>query len=81
MLKISRMHVQELGNRLKVEQQRLTVSSKSTKAQINAQESRVQQLRALARLKCMGVLTNSRRSPRGYALAGDFPLFRRPATS
>ncbi len=51
LLKISRMHVQELGNRLKVEQQRLTVSSKSTKAQINAQESRVQQLRALARLK------------------------------
>ena len=51
LLKISRMHVQELGNRLKVEQQRLTVSSKSNKAQINAQESRVQQLRALARLK------------------------------
>src|SRR6266566_4090617 len=51
LLKISRMHVQELGNRLKVEQQRLTVSSKSTKAQINAQESRVQQLRALASLK------------------------------
>jgi HlyD family secretion protein len=45
------MRVQELSNRLKVEQQRLTVSSKSTKAQINAQESRVQQLRALAKLK------------------------------
>ena len=51
LLKISRMRVQELSNRLKVEQQRLTVSSKSTKAQINAQQSRVQQLRALARLK------------------------------
>jgi HlyD family secretion protein len=51
LLKISRMRVQELSNRLKVEQQRLTVSSKSTKAQINAQESRVQQLRALAKLK------------------------------
>src|SRR5436190_3540895 len=51
LLKISRMHVIDIGNRLKVEQQRLTVSSKSTKAQINAQEARVQQLRALARLK------------------------------
>ncbi|HCX31910.1 MAG TPA: RND transporter, partial [Blastocatellia bacterium] len=51
LLKISRMHVQDLGNRLKVEQQRLTISGKSTKAQINAQESRLQQLRALARLK------------------------------
>ncbi len=51
LLKISRMRVQELSNRLKVEQQRLTVSGKSVKAQINAQESRVQQLRALARLK------------------------------
>src|SRR6266850_1857 len=51
LLKISRMHVQELGNRLQVEQQRLAISGKSTKAQINAQESRVQQLRALAKLK------------------------------
>lgn len=51
LLKISRMRVQELSNRLKVEQQRLTVSGKSVKAQINAQESRVQQLRALAKLK------------------------------
>ncbi|HZF22080.1 MAG TPA: HlyD family efflux transporter periplasmic adaptor subunit [Burkholderiales bacterium] len=51
LLKISRMHVQELGNRLRVEQQRLAISGKSTKAQINAQESRVQQLRALAKLK------------------------------
>jgi HlyD family secretion protein len=51
LLKISRMRVQELNNRLKVEQQRLTVSGKSVKAQINAQGSRVQQLRALAKLK------------------------------
>lgn len=51
MLKISRMQVQDLGNRLKVEQQRLAIGSKSTKAQINAQESRIQQFRALARLK------------------------------
>lgn len=50
-LKISRVHVQDLANRLKVEQQRLAISSKSKKAQINAQESRLQQLRALAKLK------------------------------
>jgi HlyD family secretion protein len=50
-LKISRVQVQNIANRLKVEQQRLTVSSKATKAQLNAQESRVQQLRALAKLK------------------------------
>jgi len=51
MLKISRMQVQTLASRLKVERDRLAVGSKSTKAQINAQESRIQQLRALARLK------------------------------
>jgi HlyD family secretion protein len=50
-LKISRVHVQDLANRLKVEQERLAVSSKSIKAQLNAQASRVQQLRALAKLK------------------------------
>jgi HlyD family secretion protein len=51
LLKISRMHVTELANRLKVEQQRLTIGGKSVKAQINAQQSRIQQLRALAKLK------------------------------
>jgi HlyD family secretion protein len=51
LLKISRMKVQDLANRLKVEQQRLTVSTKSTKAQLNAQQSRVAQLQALAKLK------------------------------
>src|SRR6185312_16202634 len=50
-LKISRVHVQDLANRLKVEQDRLGVGSKATKAQLNAQSSRVQQLRALAKLK------------------------------
>src|ERR1043165_8460074 len=50
-LKISRVHVQDLANRLKVEQDRLAVSSKATKAQFNAQSSRVQQLRALGKLK------------------------------
>ena len=51
LLKISRVHVQDLANRLKVEQQRLAISAKSTKAQINAQQSRIDQLQALARLK------------------------------
>ncbi|HXI24905.1 MAG TPA: efflux RND transporter periplasmic adaptor subunit, partial [Pyrinomonadaceae bacterium] len=51
LLKISRVHVQDLANRLRVEQQRLAVTGKSNKAQINAQQSRVEQLRALAKLK------------------------------
>jgi HlyD family secretion protein len=51
LLKISRMHVLDLANRLKVEQQRLAVTAKSVKAQINAQESRIAQLQALAKLK------------------------------
>jgi HlyD family secretion protein len=50
-LKISRVHVEDLANRLKVEQQRLAIAGKSTKAQLNAQQSRVEQLKALARLK------------------------------
>jgi HlyD family secretion protein len=50
-LKISRVSVQDLANRLKVEQERLTVSAKSTRAQLNAASSRLQQLRALAQLR------------------------------
>ena len=50
-LKISRVHVQDLASRLKVEQQRLAINSKSIKAQINAQASHLQQLQALAKLK------------------------------
>ena len=50
-LKISRVTVQDLANRLKVEQERLAVSSKSTKAQLNAAASRLDQLKALATLK------------------------------
>lgn len=50
-LKISRVNVQDLANRLKVEQERLVVNAKSTKAQLNATETRLQQLRALANLK------------------------------
>jgi HlyD family secretion protein len=51
LLKISRVKVKDLANRVKVEQQRLAISGKATKAQINAQDSRIQQLRALAKLK------------------------------
>ena len=50
-LKIARVQVQDIANRLKVEQQRLTISGKSTKAQLNAQRSRIEQLRAFAKLK------------------------------
>jgi HlyD family secretion protein len=50
-LKVSRVHVQDLAGRLKVEQQRLAINSKSIKAQINAQTSHLQQLQALAKLK------------------------------
>ena len=50
-LKISRVAVQDLANRLKVEQERLAVTAKSTRAQLNAATSRLQQLRALATLR------------------------------
>src|SRR5436190_3316644 len=50
-LKISRVQVQNLANRLKVEQDRLAVSSRATKAQLNAAAARLDQLRALATLR------------------------------
>ena len=50
-LKISRVAVQDLANRLKVEQERLAVNSRSAKAQLNAASSRLQQLRAMSRLR------------------------------
>lgn len=50
-LKISRVAVQDLANRLKVEQERLAVSAKSTRAQLNAATSRLDQLRALSALR------------------------------
>lgn len=50
-LKISRVKVSSIADRLKVEQQRLAISGKATKAQMNAQESRIHQLQGLARLK------------------------------
>lgn len=51
LLKVARVRVQDLANRLKVEQQRLAISSRAIKAQMNAQQARIQQLRALAELK------------------------------
>jgi HlyD family secretion protein len=50
-LKISRVAVQDLANRLKVEQERLAVNSKSSQAQLNAAASRLQQLRAMSKLR------------------------------
>jgi len=50
-LKISRVAVQDLANRLKVEQERLAVTAKSTKAQLNAAASRLQQLRVMSKLR------------------------------
>ena len=50
-LRISRVAVQDLANRLKVEQERLAVNAKSTRAQLNAASSRLQQLRAMATLR------------------------------
>jgi len=50
-VKISRVAVQDLANRVKVEQERLAVMSRSTSAQMNAAASRLNQLRALATLR------------------------------
>jgi HlyD family secretion protein len=50
-LKISRVAVQDLANRLKVEQERLAVTARSTKAQLNAASSRLAQLRVMAKLR------------------------------
>jgi HlyD family secretion protein len=50
-LKMARVQVLDLLNRLNVEKQRLAISGKSTKAQLNAARSRIEQLRAFAKLK------------------------------
>jgi HlyD family secretion protein len=50
-LKLSKVRVDELANRYKIEQQRLESSAKAAKAQLAAQEARLEQMRALARLK------------------------------
>jgi HlyD family secretion protein len=51
LLKISRVKVQDLANRLRVEQQRLAIAGKATKAQMNAGAARLEQLRTMAKLK------------------------------
>ena len=50
-LKLSRVRVQELGNRLSIEQKRLGINATAVRAQLAAQQARVEQLRALARLR------------------------------
>lgn len=49
-LKLSRARVAELKNRLQIEEQRLAIGSQAVKSQIAAQQARLEQLRALARL-------------------------------
>ncbi|HVG33193.1 MAG TPA: efflux RND transporter periplasmic adaptor subunit [Pyrinomonadaceae bacterium] len=50
-LRLSRVRTEELANRYKIEQQRLEVNVKSIKAQMAAQQARIQQLQALAQLR------------------------------
>jgi HlyD family secretion protein len=50
-LKIARVQVQDIANRLSVEKKRLAISTKSIQAQLNAQRSRVEQLRTFAKLR------------------------------
>lgn len=50
-LRLSRVRVEELGNRLQIERQRVNVNRQSAQAQIAAQQARVAQLRALASLR------------------------------
>lgn len=50
-LKLSRVRLQEIENRLKIEQQRLSVLSKSAKSQLDSQQTRISQYRELAKLR------------------------------
>jgi RND family efflux transporter MFP subunit len=50
-LKLSKVRAQELATRNEIEKKRLSVYSESARAQIAAQEARVEQLRALSQLK------------------------------
>jgi RND family efflux transporter MFP subunit len=50
-LKLTRVRAEELATRNDLEKKRLAVSEDSAKAQIDAQQARVEQLRALAQLK------------------------------
>ena len=51
LMKVSRVNVANLENRVKVEEERLAISAKATRAQLNAQTAQLQQLRALASLR------------------------------
>ena len=50
-VKLSRVRAEELATRNEIEKKRLAIAEDSSKAQIDAQEARVEQLRALAELK------------------------------
>ena len=50
-LKLSHVRVQELANRLRIEQERLKINTQAIRAQLAAQQARVEQLRALAQLR------------------------------
>jgi HlyD family secretion protein len=50
-LKLSRVKVQDMGNRLDIERKRLSIGSQSTAAQLASQTARIDQLRALATLR------------------------------
>ncbi len=50
-LRLSRVRVEELANRYKIEQQRLEVNTKAVQAQLAAQQARIAQIQALSALK------------------------------
>jgi HlyD family secretion protein len=50
-LKLSQSKAQELGTRKELEEKRLNISAEASEAQLAAQQAKVDQLRALARLK------------------------------
>ncbi len=50
-LRLSRVKVEDLANRYKIEQQRLEVNVKAVQAQLAAQQARIAQIRALSALK------------------------------
>ncbi len=51
LMKVSRVNVADLENRVKVEEERLAISARATRAQLNARTAQLQQLRALANLR------------------------------
>ncbi|MGI8655954.1 MAG: efflux RND transporter periplasmic adaptor subunit [Pyrinomonadaceae bacterium] len=50
-LKLSRVRVADLANRLQIEQKRLEVNSKAIEAQVAAQQAKIAQIQALSQLK------------------------------